>query len=72
MTYRDDMSDTDPSTRRDLRRPPRVDLATYRVRFGLDSSWPPIWRRLDLRSDLPLDAVHQVVQAAFSWDDYHL
>jgi hypothetical protein len=30
------------------------------------------WRRLDLRSDLTLDAVHQVLQAAFDWTDSHL
>ncbi|MCD7102327.1 plasmid pRiA4b ORF-3 family protein [Pseudoclavibacter sp. 13-3] len=31
-----------------------------------------IWRRLDLRSDLTLDQVHQVLQAAFAWQDTHL
>ena len=33
---------------------------------------PPIWRRLDLRSSLPLDVVHQVLQVAFDWTDSHL
>lgn len=47
-------------------------MATYRVRVDLDDAQPPIWRRLDLRSDLTLDVLHQVLQAAFSWDDYHL
>ncbi|KAB1656995.1 plasmid pRiA4b ORF-3 family protein [Pseudoclavibacter sp. CFCC 11306] len=31
-----------------------------------------IWRRLDLRSDLTLDQVHQILQAAFAWQDTHL
>lgn len=31
-----------------------------------------IWRRVDVRSDLRLDAVHQVLQVGFSWDDYRL
>lgn len=44
----------------------------YRIRIDLDGATPPIWRRLDLRADLPLDAVHLVVQAAFDWDNRHL
>ncbi|MEP6816666.1 MAG: plasmid pRiA4b ORF-3 family protein, partial [Marmoricola sp.] len=32
----------------------------------------PIWRRLDLRSDLTLDAVHQVLQTTYGWTDSHL
>ena len=45
---------------------------TYRVLVDLDGSTPPIWRRLDLRADLPLDVVHLVVQAAFDWENRHL
>lgn len=55
-----------------LRRPRRPDPATYTVHIELNHSSPPIWRRLALRSDLTLDAVHQVIQAAFGWQDYHL
>lgn len=60
------------SLRPDLRRPRLPDPATYRIRVDLDRAEPPIWRRLDVRSDVTLDVVHQVLQAAFSWDDYHL
>jgi len=42
------------------------------MRVDLDTSKPPIWRRLELRSDLTLDIVHQVLQAAFAWTDSHL
>lgn len=56
----------------DLRRPPLADLKTFRIRVDLKHSRPPIWRRLEVRSDLRLDAMHQVLQAAFGWDDYHL
>lgn len=59
-------------TRPELRRPQRDDVAIYRVRVDLDHAEPPIWRRLDLRSDLSLDVVHQVLQAAFGWTDSHL
>ena len=38
----------------------------------LDDGDPVIWRRLDLRSDLTLDLVHQVLQVAFDWTDSYL
>lgn len=56
----------------DLRRPAHDELRLFRVRVDLKRSRPPIWRRLEIRSDLRLDALQQVLQAAFSWDDYHL
>jgi hypothetical protein len=58
--------------RPELRRTPRDEVAIYRVRVDLDKAEPPIWRRLDLRSDTPLDVVHQVLQVAFDWTDSHL
>ncbi|MEP6528276.1 MAG: plasmid pRiA4b ORF-3 family protein [Nocardioidaceae bacterium] len=61
-----------PAGRPDLRRPRLTELAIYRIRVDLDHAQPPIWRRLDLRSDLPLDVVHQVLQVAFDWTDSHL
>jgi hypothetical protein len=54
------------------RRPRRPDVVTLRVRVDLNDARPPIWRRLDLRSDLTLDVVHQVLQDAFGWTDSHL
>ncbi len=59
-------------TRPDLRRPPLDEVVVYRVRVDLDGAKPPIWRRLDIRSDLTLDVVHQVLQTAFEWSDSHL
>lgn len=58
--------------RPELRRPPLGDRRVFRVRVELDDSDPVIWRRLELRSDLPLDVVHQAIQSAFGWWDYHL
>lgn len=60
------------SVRPELRRAPFDALKTFRVRVDLDGAQPPIWRRLDVRSDLTLDAVHQVLQVAFDWTDSHL
>jgi hypothetical protein len=62
----------EPVSRPDLRRARRRDVVVYRVRVHLDDSDPPIWRRLDLRSNLTLDLLHQVLQVAFDWTDSHL
>ena len=61
-----------PASRPDLRRARRRDVVVYRVRVHLDDSDPTIWRRLDLRSNLTLDLLHQVLQVAFDWTDSHL
>jgi hypothetical protein len=62
----------EPVSRPDLRRARRRDVVAYRVRAHLDDSDPTIWRRLDLRSNLTLDLLHQVLQVAFDWTDSHL
>ena len=58
--------------RPELRRPQLPDLKRFVVRVDLRHAKPPIWRRLEVRSDLTLDVVHRVVQAAFGWMDLHL
>ena len=40
------------------RRPRRNDVVTYRIRVDLDDAEPPIWRDLDVGSDLTLDRLH--------------
>lgn len=62
----------EPVSRPDLRRARRRDVVVYRVRVHIDDSDPTIWRRLDLRSNLALDLLHQVLQVAFDWTDSHL
>jgi len=67
--------DTDPFARAappSRRRPRRPDVVTYRVRIDLKGTKPPLWRRLELSSDLLLDEVHLVIQEAFGWTDSHL
>jgi len=54
------------------RRPQRPDGVKDRVRVDLVGTKPPLWRRLELASDLFLDEVHEVIQAAFGWTDSHL
>jgi hypothetical protein len=38
----------------------------------LRESIPPIWRRLELASDLTLTELHGVIQASFEWQESHL
>lgn len=54
------------------RRPRREDPVTLRVRADLTGTKPPVWRRLEIASDLFLDEVHEIMQAAFGWTDSHL
>lgn len=54
------------------RRPRRADVVSYRVRVDLSGTRPPLWRRLELASDLYLDQVHEIMQVAFGWTDSHL
>jgi hypothetical protein len=61
-------SDAAASPRRP--RPPRP--VTLRIRVDIDGIEPPIWRRLDVASDLTLDRVDAVLQLAFGWQNSHL
>jgi Plasmid pRiA4b ORF-3-like protein len=63
---------TQPEQRPSLRKPRRSGPALFRVRVDLEDAKPPIWRRLDVRSDIGLDVFHQVLQGAFGWTDSHL
>ena len=54
------------------RRPPRTEVATYRVRITLDDVQPEVWRIVEVPSDVRLAALHPVVQAAMGWSDAHL
>ncbi|MHA6618566.1 plasmid pRiA4b ORF-3 family protein [Pseudonocardia sp. DLS-67] len=64
----DDPERTAPSRRRER----RGDVATYRVRVDVTGTEPPLWRRLELASDIRLDELHDVLQIAFGWTDSHL
>ncbi|ASR01812.1 plasmid pRiA4b ORF-3 family protein [Gordonia rubripertincta] len=65
-----DRSERPPSIR--YRKEPLAETVVFRIRVDLDDARPPIWRRLDVRSDISLEDLHRVVQAAFGWLDYHL
>jgi hypothetical protein len=59
--------------RRELPGLPEDAAATvHRVKVSLYGAKPPVWRRLEIPSAMPLNLVHAVLQVAFGWHGYHL
>jgi hypothetical protein len=46
--------------------------SAYRLKVTLVGTQPPIWRRVLVDGASTLDHVHEVIQAAFGWWNYHL
>ena len=44
----------------------------YQLRATIRYSDPPIWRRIQVRSDTTLGELHDVMQLVFEWGDEHL
>lgn len=44
----------------------------YQLKVTLLGLRPPIWRRLLVKSDTRLDALHDILQIAMGWTDSHL
>lgn len=47
-------------------------MPLYQLKITLMRSDPPIWRRVLIRSDLPLRRLHGVIQRVMGWTDSHL
>jgi hypothetical protein len=44
----------------------------YQIKVTLTGSKPPIWRRIQVRSDITLAKLHDIIQTVMGWYDYHL
>ena len=44
----------------------------YQIKVTLRDSKPPIWRRIQVRSDTNLRTLHDILQVAMGWTDSHL
>jgi len=44
----------------------------YVLKITLEGSTPPVSRRVKVKSDIPLDVLHEVIQCAMGWEHYHL
>ena len=42
------------------------------IKVTLRGSQPPIWRRIQLRSDITLAKLHRILQEVMGWEDAHL
>jgi hypothetical protein len=52
---------------------PRATSGTvFQLKITLQDTKPPIWRRVLVDGSATLDHVHEVIQAAFGWWNYHL
>lgn len=51
---------------------PRVPEAVYQLKIMLKGSKPPVWRRIMVSSYISLADLHEIISAAFDWDNSHL
>ena len=47
-------------------------VEVYQIKVTLRDSQPPIWRRIQVRSDTTLAKLHRTVQRVMGWEDAHL
>jgi hypothetical protein len=44
----------------------------YQIKVALRDSKPPIWRRIQVSSDINLGKLHRILQVVMGWTDSHL
>jgi hypothetical protein len=50
----------------------RQPVSVYQLKVTLKNSKPPIWRRIQVGSDINLYRLHQILQVVMGWTDSHL
>jgi len=48
------------------------DVSIYQLKVTLKGSKPPIWRRIQVKSNIRLSDLHDVIQCIMGWDGGHL
>lgn len=48
------------------------EVPIYQLKITLVDAKPPIWRRVQVSSDITLAKLHKIIQAAMGWYDCHL
>lgn len=61
-----------PERRLRLVPPPTATTRAIQLKMTLAEIKPPIWRRVLVPAEISLDRLHEVIQAAFGWWNYHL
>jgi hypothetical protein len=51
---------------------PAKSTTIYQIKITLQGSKPPIWRRVQVQSNITLDVLHGIIQTAMGWTDSHL
>src|SRR6266404_1617555 len=51
---------------------PNAPAEIYQLHILLLQINPPIWRRLHVRSNSSIATLHDLLQIAFDWSDFHL
>jgi len=54
------------------RRVSSANVPIYQLKVTLTGIKPPIWRRIQMPSDMRLDKLHQILQVVMGWTDSHL
>ncbi len=52
--------------------PGALPSTVHQLKISLQGAAPPLWRRIQIPSAASLGFLHDVIQVAFGWEDYHL
>ncbi len=58
--------------RKTLKRKTAASTQVYQIKISLVGARPPIWRRVLVTDNTTLAQMHDIIQAAMGWADYHL